>query len=94
MFNSHIRQHLVTNDGSIRDTDNLFEYNSFTWKFSAGSLFFVSSRFSLGLELTLKGGGNFDVSDQVENENINNTFITREVNSAGLQILLFLGYHF
>ncbi len=95
LFNSRIKQHLVTNDGSVTDIDNSFEYNLFTWKFSMGGIYFLSSRFSLGLELVLKGGGNFDISDQFENDNTDDaTPITREVNSAGLQIMSFFGYHF
>ena len=42
----------------------------------------------------LKGGGNFDISDQFEDDNNEGSPNTREVDSAGLQIVSFLGYHF
>jgi len=93
LFNSRIMQHFVANDGTITDVDNSYEYNSFTWKLSLGGIYFLSSQFSLGLELALKGGGNFDISDQFENDNDDGAFTTREVDSAGLQITSYFGYH-
>jgi TolB-like protein len=93
LLNSHVKTHL---EGiAVDDTEETFEYSAFSWKFSLGGIYFLSSRFSLGLELGLKGGGKFDTSDQFGDENIDSsTGIAREVDSGGLQTVIFIGYHF
>jgi hypothetical protein len=75
-------------------SDETFEYNEFSWKFALGGIYFLSSRFSLGLEMGLKGGGKFDTSDQFEDIGDGSGGITREVDSGGLQLVIFVGYHF
>ena len=64
-------------------------------EFALGGIYFMSSHFSLGLEMGLKGGDKFDTSDQFEGENTDgSTGIEGEVDSGGLQLVLFVGYHF
>jgi TolB-like protein len=98
LFTSKLSQYLLPNDGFETQLENTYEYNAFTWKLSMGGVYFLSSRFSLGLELALKGGGKFDTSDQLPVDNANDESLgiiyPKEVNSAGLQIVLYLGYHF
>jgi TolB-like protein len=98
LFTSKLSQYLLPNDGFGTQLENTYEYNAFTWKLSLGGLYFLSSRFSLGLELALKGGGKFDTSDQLPVDNPDGDsggiIYPREVNSAGLQIVLYFGYHF
>jgi TolB-like protein len=95
LLKSRTKTHFEGLDGSTTDTDESFEYNAFAWKLAMGGLYFLSSRFSLGIELALKGGGKFDISDQFGDDNSDDSSeITEEVDSAGLQIVLFLGYHF
>jgi hypothetical protein len=97
LLSSKITQYLLPNAGIGTQLDNSYDYNAFTWKLSLGGIYFLSSRFSLGLEFALKGGGKFDTSDQIPVNIINDDSIgiiyPREVNSAGVQIVLFLGYH-
>lgn len=98
VFNSRLKQHFVALDGAVTDPDDSYSYNVFTWKLSFGGIYFLSSRFSLGLELALKGGGKFNTSDQLpgdaHNEDSAGIIFPREVDSSGLQIVLYLGYHF
>ncbi len=42
----------------------------------------------------LKGAGKFDISDQVTDENDDNLGLSKELDSGGLQLVLFIGYHF
>ena len=48
--------------------------------------------------MALKVGGKFDTTDQlpdnVQNEDADGVIYPREVDSSGLQIVLYLGYHF
>ncbi|MCK4753716.1 MAG: hypothetical protein KAS58_00700 [Calditrichia bacterium] len=98
VFNSRLKTHFVALDGAVTDLDDSYSYSAFTWKLSFGGIYFLSSRFSLGLELALKGGGKFDTSDQLpedaQNEDSAGIIFPREVDSSGLQIVLYLGYHF
>ncbi|MCK4558541.1 MAG: hypothetical protein KAV45_02085 [Calditrichia bacterium] len=95
-FNSRLKQHSVALDGAVTDLDDSYSYNAFTWKLSFGGIYFLSSRFSLGLELALKGGGKFNTSDQLPRDAQNEAGIIfpREVDSSGLQIVFYFGYHF
>jgi hypothetical protein len=97
LFTSKVKQNLLPNVGIGTQLDNSYDYNAFTWKLSLGGIYFLSSRLSLGLEFALKGSGKFDTSDQIPVNIIDDDSIgiiyPKEVNSAGLQIALFLGYH-
>jgi TolB-like protein len=98
LFNSRLKQHFVLNDGTTTDKDDAYEYTAFIWKLSFGGIYFLSSRFSLGLELALKSGGKFNTSDQlpenVQDEDSAGIIFPREVDSSGLQIVFYFGYHF
>jgi TolB-like protein len=95
LFNSRVKTHLQPLDGITTDTDESFAYNAFTWKLSMGGIYFLGSQFSLGLEIALKGGGKFDISDQFSDvSNNTNPGLSGEVDSAGLQLVSFLGFHF
>lgn len=94
LFNSHIKSQLEGLDEPV-ERDDTYEYSAFSWKFALGGIYFMSSHFSLGLEMGLKGGDKFDTSDQFEGENTDgSTGIEGEVDSGGLQLVLFVGYHF
>jgi hypothetical protein len=97
-LNSQIIQKFIWLNGSISESDNTSSYSAFSWKLSFGGVYFLSSRFSVGLDLALKGGGNFNVSDQipdtVQNEDTVGILYPEEINAAGMQIALYLGYHF
>jgi len=94
LLNSRTKTHLVALDETTTDTDKSFEYSAFSWKFAIGGAYFLSSHFSLGLEMGLKGAGKFDISDQVTDENDDNLGLSKELDSGGLQLVLFIGYHF
>jgi hypothetical protein len=96
LLNSEITARRRENDGTIVETDASYDYNKFTWKLSFGGIYFLSSRFSLGLELALKGGGKFDISDQFDDTSGNDdgSLEQAEIDSNGLQTALFIGYHF
>jgi hypothetical protein len=96
LLNSEVTARQRENDGTIVETDASYEYSRFTWKLSLGGIYFLSSRFSLGFELALKGGGKFNISDQFEDTSINDdgSLDQAEIDSNGLQTVVFIGYHF
>ncbi len=81
-------------DGTSTETDDTFEENAFSWKFSLGGMYYLSPRFSLGLEMGLKGAGKYDLTNVLTDETNENVDISRELDSGGLQLVLFIGYHF
>jgi len=81
-------------NGSSVDNDESFEENTFSWKFSLGGIYYLSSRFSLGFEMGLKGAGKFDLTSQLTDANDEPFDISRELDSGGLQLAIFIGYHF
>ena len=99
VFNSHIIKDFVWLNLLSSDSEvNKYSYSTFCWKLSFGGMYFFSSRFSAGLEMILKGGGKFNISDQipdnVQDDNSKGIFYPAEINSAGLIIALSFGYHF
>jgi hypothetical protein len=57
-------------------------------------MYYLSSHLSLGGEIGLKGAGKFDISDQVSDSNEDNPGISNELDSGGIQLAVFIGYHF
>jgi TolB-like protein len=94
LFNGRTKTHVEALDGTTTDTDNTFEYSAFSWKFAIGGLYYLSSHLSLGGEIGLKGAGKFDISDQVSDSNEDNPGISNELDSGGIQLAVFIGYHF
>jgi hypothetical protein len=98
VLNSRLIQHFIWINGTGSDSDKSMSYTAFSWQFSFGGIYFLSSRFSLGLEMTLRGGSKFNVSDEipdiVQDEDTVRILYPEEINGAGLIIALYLGYHF
>jgi hypothetical protein len=98
MLDSRLIQHFVWLNGSSTDSDNSSSYSAFSWKMSFGGIYFLSTRFSLGLEMALRGGSKFNVSDEipdiVQNEDTVGILYPEEINAAGLLIAFYVGYHF
>jgi len=98
VLNSKVIQHFVWLDGSGSDSDRSYSYSDFSWKMSFGGIYFISSRVSLGLEMALRGGSIFNLTDQipdvVQDEDTVGIIYPEEINAAGLLIALYLGYHF
>jgi len=98
VLNSHLIQHFLWLNGTSSDSDRSSSYTAFSWKFSLGGIYFLSSRFSLGLEMALRGGSKFNVSDEipdiVQDEDILGILYPEEINAAGLLIAAYLGFHF
>jgi opacity protein-like surface antigen len=94
LLNARTETQTVGLDATKTNTDESFEYSAFSWKFALGASFFLSQSFSLGLEMGLKGAGKFDISDQLSDEANENVGTSGELDSGGLQLVLFIGYHF
>ena len=94
LLNSNTKTHVDALDGTTTNTDNSYEYSAFSWKFAFGGMYYFSPNFSLGLEMGLKGAGKFDISDQITDENEGDPGTSRELDSGGLQLVIFIGYHF
>ena len=98
VLNSRIIQQFVWLNGSRTSSDNSSSYSAFSWKMSFGGIYFLSTRFSLGLEMALRGSSIFNVSDEipdiVQNEDTVGILYPEKINGAGLLIALYLGYHF
>ena len=94
LLSARTKTQTVGLDANTTNTDNTFEYNAFSWKFALGSTFYLSKHFSLGLEMGLKGAGKFDISDQLGDDENENVGAADELDSGGLQLVLFIGYHF
>jgi len=98
VLNSRLIQHVVWLTGISSDSDNSISYTAFSWKLSFGGIYFLSSSFSLGLEMTARGGSKFNISDQIpdiiQDEDTVGILYPEEINGAGLLIALYLGFHF
>lgn len=98
VLNSRVIQHFIWIDGTGSDSDLSYTYSVFSWKISFGGIYFISSQFSLGLEMALRGGSKFNLTDQipdaVQDEDTVGIIYPEEINAAGLIIALYLGYHF
>lgn len=94
LLSSRTKTNVNALDGTTTNTDNTYEYSAFSWKFAIGGTYYLSSRFSLGLEMALKGAGKFDISNQITDANEGDPGISRELDSGGLQLVVFIGYHF
>ena len=97
-LNSRIKQHRIDINGDISDDDNAYTYNNFTWKLTLGGVYYLSSSFSLALEIAAKIVSPFDTSDQIPRDNdpdlSANIIYPKEVASSGIQFNLLFAYHF
>jgi len=98
VLNSTVIQHFVWLNGTSSDSDQSYSYSVFSWKISFGGIYYLSSRFSLGLETALRGGSTFNLTDQipdaVQDEDTIGIIYPEEINAAGFILAIYLGYHF
>ena len=97
-FESRLRQQYVQSNGDVTDTDDTYKYNAFTWKLSLGAIYYISSSFSLAMDLTVKVAETYDTSDQIPNDIpdllYKGIILPEEIAASGLQLNVYLGYHF
>ncbi len=97
-FDSQLRQQYVQTNGNVTDRDDTYQYSAFTWKLSLGGIYYLSSSFSVAMDLTAKVVEAYDTTDQIPNDIpellYKGIMLPGEVAASGLQLNFYLGYHF
>jgi TolB-like protein len=97
-FESRLRQQYVQINGDVTDRDDTYQYSAFTWKLSLGGIYYLSSSFSLAMDLAAKVVEAYDTTDQRPNDIpdllYKGIILPEEVSASGLQLNFYLGYHF
>jgi len=97
-FDSRLRQQYVETNGDVIDRDDTYQYSAFTWKLSLGGIYYLSSSFSLAMDLTAKVVEVYDTSDQIPDDIpdllYKGIMLPEEIVASGLQLNFYLGYHF
>jgi hypothetical protein len=95
---SDLIQRFQLTDGTVEEYDEEYSYSGFTFKLLTGFEYMLSSKFALAVEFAVQSVAPFNTSEEERKDlfpqQLEPLVFPDEVNAAGIQLNLLIGYYF